>query len=70
MTRYSTDPSDRIFVKSYGFLSFAKQAGKSFGKNITTILSAKYSQTFQCHGKKSAIDAFQKLLQKEQFKNQ
>ena len=34
--RYSTEPRDRIYVKGYGFLSFAKNIGKS--------LSIKYSQ--------------------------
>ena len=28
--RYSTEPGDRIYVKRYGFLSFAKNMGKSF----------------------------------------
>ena len=28
MTRYSVQPRDRIFVKDYGFLSFAKHMGK------------------------------------------
>ena len=36
MMRYSVQPRDRIFVKSYGFLSFAKNKGKNIGKNITT----------------------------------
>ena len=26
--RYSTEPRDRIYVKGYGFLSFAKNMGK------------------------------------------
>ena len=34
--RYLIEPRDRIFVKGYGFLSFAKNMGK--------ILSNKYSQ--------------------------
>ena len=36
--RYSTEPKDRIFVKVYEFLSFAKNIGKS--------LSGKHSQKF------------------------
>ena len=28
--RYSTEPRDRIYVKGYGFLSFAKNKGKNF----------------------------------------
>ena len=34
--RYSIEPRDRIYVKGYGFLSFAKSMGKS--------LSNKYGQ--------------------------
>ena len=34
--RYSIEPTDRIYVKGYGFLFFAKNMGKS--------LSNKYSQ--------------------------
>ena len=34
--RYSIEPKDRRYVKGYGFLSFAKNMGKS--------LSSKYSQ--------------------------
>ena len=34
MDHYSIHPRDLIFVKSYGFLSFAKNMGKNLGKNI------------------------------------
>ena len=34
MTRYSVQPRDRIFVKRYLFLSFAKNINKNIGKNI------------------------------------
>ena len=34
--RYSTEPRDRIYLKGYGFLSFAKNMGES--------LSNKYGQ--------------------------
>ena len=34
--RYSIEPRDRIYVKGYGFLSFAKNMGKN--------LSNKYGQ--------------------------
>ena len=34
--RYSIEPKGRTYVKGYGFLSFAK--------NISKILSSKYSQ--------------------------
>ena len=33
MMRYWAQPTDRIYVKGYGFLSFAKNAGKNLGKN-------------------------------------
>ena len=38
MTRYSVQPRDQIFVKNYGFLSFAKIVGKNIGKNISKNL--------------------------------
>ena len=43
MTRYSVQPGDRIFVKGYRFLSFAKSMGKNIIKNISKSLSGKYS---------------------------
>ena len=48
MTRYSVQPRDQIFVKGYGFLSFAKNMGKNISKN----LSGKYSQKLLDHAKK------------------
>ena len=53
MTRYSVQPRDQIFVKGYGFFSFAKNMGKNTGKN----LNYKYSQKLLDHAKQSAIDA-------------
>ena len=38
MMHYSVQPSDRIFVKDYGYLSFAKTIGKNIGKNTSKIL--------------------------------
>ena len=35
MMRYSVQPRNRIFVKGYGFLSFAKNMGKNIGKNTS-----------------------------------
>ena len=40
--RYSIEP--RIFVKGYGFLSFARSMGKNIGKIIIKNLSSKYNQ--------------------------
>ena len=47
--RYSIESRDKIYVKGYGFLYFAKNMGKS--------LSNKYGQKFLDSAKKSAIDA-------------
>ena len=41
MTRYWVQPKDWIFVKGYGFLSFAKKMGKNIGKYIRKSLSGK-----------------------------
>ena len=46
--RYSTEPRDRIYVKGYGFLSFAKNMGKN--------LSNKYGQKFLDSANKSTTD--------------
>ena len=35
MMRYSVQPRDRIFVKHYGFLSFAKNMVKIIGNTIS-----------------------------------
>ena len=44
MTRYSVQQRDWIFVKSYEFLSFARNTRKMTGENIMKNLSKKYSQ--------------------------
>ena len=43
MTRYSVQSRDRIIVKCYGVLFFAKSMGKNIAKNISKNLSGKYS---------------------------
>ena len=55
--RYSVQLRDRILVKGYGFLSFAKNISKCIGKNISKNLNGKYSQKRLDHAKQSAIDA-------------
>ena len=35
--RYSIEPSDRIYVKGYWFLSFAKMMGKSLSNRYAKI---------------------------------
>ena len=47
--RYSIEPRDRMYVKGYGFLSFAKNMGKT--------LSSKYGQKHFDSAKKSTADA-------------
>ena len=37
MTRGLVQTRDRIFVKGYGFLSFAKNMGRYIGKNISKV---------------------------------
>ena len=55
MRRYSVQPRDRIFVKGYEFLSFAKNVGKSLDSKSKS-LNSKYSQKHLDHSKQSATD--------------
>ena len=43
--RYSIEPKDRIYVKGYGFLSFAKNMGTHATK-VAKHRSNMYSQNF------------------------
>ena len=52
MAHYSIQLRYQIFVKGYGFLSFARNMGKNINKN----LSSKYSQKLLDHAKQSATD--------------
>ena len=54
--RYSIEPKDRIHVKGYGFLSFAKNMGKD--------LSSKYDQKLLDSTKKSIADAIKAASKK------
>ena len=47
--RHSIEPRDRIYIKGYGFLSFAKSMGKN--------LSNKYGQKLLDRAKKYTTDA-------------
>ena len=64
MMRYLVQPKGWIFVKGYGFLSFAKIMGKNIDGNISKKVSSKYSQKRLDHAKQSATDALQ-LVEKE-----
>ena len=47
--RYSIEPRERIYVKGYGFLSFAENIGRN--------LSNRYGEKLVDTAKKSATDA-------------
>ena len=69
MTRYSVQPRDRIFVKGYGFLFFAKNMGRNIGKNTIKNLSSKYSQKPLDHAKQSTTDTIKTASKREIQKN-
>ena len=56
MTRYSVQSRDWIFVKGYGFLSFAK--------NIGWNLSSKYSQKLLDHAADALKTSSKRVIQK------
>ena len=56
MMQNSFQPRDQIFVKGYGFLSFAK--------NINKNLSGKYSQNLLDHAKESATDTVKTIIKR------
>ena len=60
--RYSAEPKDRLYVKGYGFLSFAKNVGKN--------VSNKYSQKLLDSAKKYATDAIKTASKRETRKQQ
>ena len=59
--RYSIEPRDRIYVKGYGFLSVAKDMGKS--------LSSKYGQNRLDSAKKPITDAIKTASKRAIQKN-
>ena len=57
MARYSLQPRDRILLKGYGLLSFARNMAENIGKkNISKNLSSKYILKLLDHAKQSATD--------------
>ena len=68
MARYSFQSRDRIFVKGYGFLSFAKNLGKISVKKIVTIV-VNIVRNFLIM-LNSLLQMHLELLQKEQFEKQ
>ena len=66
MAKYSAQLRNQIFLKGYGFFSFAKNMGTNISKNISKTLSGKYSPGMlaMCrkllnHAKQSATDEFE-----------
>ena len=55
MTCYLVQRRDRIFVKGYGFLPFARNIRKNIGKNV----SGKYSQKLLDHAKQAVTGALE-----------
>ena len=54
--RYSIEPRDRIYIKDYRFLSFAKNMGRHTNKVAINRVN-KYSQKLLDSAKKSTTDA-------------
>ena len=54
--RYSTEPADRMYVKGYGFLSFAKNIGKN--------LSNKCGQKLLDSARRSTAEAIKNCFKK------
>ena len=69
MACYSTQPRYWIFVKSYGFLFFAKNMSKDIVENIVKNLSGKYIQKLLDHAN-NLLEMDLELFEKEQFKKQ
>ena len=59
--RYSIESKDRIYVKGYGFLCFAKNIGKD--------LSNKYTQKLLDSNKKSTMGAIKPASNRAMQKN-
>ena len=64
MTHYSVQQRYRMFVKGYGFLSFARSMGKNIGKNVIKDLSSKCRRKRLDHAKQSATDALKTASKK------
>ena len=59
---FSVQPRDRMFVKGYGVLPFAKNMSKHRDKNIIKNLGGKCRQNLLDHTKQFATDALEAFL--------
>ena len=66
--RYSIEPRDGIYVKGYGFLSFAKNMGRRANK-VAKRLSNKYNRKLLDRVEKSTTDAIKNSIKKSNSKN-
>ena len=64
MICYSVRPKNHIFVKGYGFLSFAKIMCKKISWNVSEGWSSKYNQKLLDHAKQSVTDAFKSVIRR------
>ena len=61
--RYSIEPTERRYIKGYGFLSFAKNFGNKYGKKLMntaiktgTNLNSKYGTKINRYSNKTGKD--------------
>ena len=64
MIKCSVQLGDQIFVKGYGFLSFAKNMIGSIGKNISRNLAGNIVKKLIDHAKQSATNALKTASKK------
>ena len=64
MMHYSVQSRDQIFIKGYGFLSFATTMSKNVCKIISKNVSAKNSKKLLDHAKQSATDSLETVLKR------
>ena len=63
----SFNSTKRVFVKGYGFSSFARNMRKNISKSISKNLSSKYSRTFLDHAKNSVTDALKSASKRARY---
>ena len=70
LVKHLIEPRDRIFVKGYGFLSFATNIGKTTSENLSSTYTKTFLIALKNLGQLKLQQKHLKLLQKEQFKKQ